>query len=114
MTVSLAVVGLGMAAIKTAADFNSAMARVAAVSGVAGDDLQALKDRAREMCKKGYIDNPKEAFSDKIFGSKEMESIRKEVLDSIEKEISDIEQKNIRVRRNTEELLDDRNYLEKW
>ena len=38
---------------------------------------------AREMCKKGYIDNPKEAFSDKIFGSKEMESIKKEVLDSV-------------------------------
>lgn len=49
MPASLAVVGLGTAAVKTAADFDSAMAQVAAVSGATGDDLQALRDKAREM-----------------------------------------------------------------
>ena len=49
---SAAVIGLGTAAVKTAADFDSAMAQVAAVSGAAGDDLQALRDKAREMGEK--------------------------------------------------------------
>ena len=34
---------------KTASDFDSAMSKVAAVSGATGDDLQALRDKAREM-----------------------------------------------------------------
>lgn len=41
-----------MASLKTAADFDSAMSQVLAVSGVAGDDLQALRDKAREMGEK--------------------------------------------------------------
>jgi TP901 family phage tail tape measure protein len=49
MPASLAVAGLGTAAVKTAADFDSSMSKVAAVSGAAGDDLQALRDKAREM-----------------------------------------------------------------
>ena len=40
---------LGPAAVKTASDFDSAMSKVAAVSGATGDDLQALRDKAREM-----------------------------------------------------------------
>lgn len=52
MPASLAVIGLGTAAVKTAADFDSAMAQVAAVSGATGDDLQALRDKAREMGEK--------------------------------------------------------------
>lgn len=40
---------LGTAAVKTASDFDSAMSKVAAVSGATGDDLQALCDKAREM-----------------------------------------------------------------
>lgn len=43
------VVGLGTAAVKTAADFDSAMSQVAAVSGATGDELDALRDKAREM-----------------------------------------------------------------
>ena len=39
----------GTAAVKTASDFDSAMSKVAAVSGATGDDLQALRDKAREM-----------------------------------------------------------------
>lgn len=49
---SAAVTGLGVAAVKTAADFDSAMAHVAAISGATGDDLQALRDKAREMGEK--------------------------------------------------------------
>ena len=52
MPISTAVGGLGIAAVKTAADFDSAMSRVAAVSGATGDDLQSLRDKAREMGEK--------------------------------------------------------------
>lgn len=40
LPVTAGIVGLGTAAVKTAADFDSAMSRVAAVSGAAGDDLE--------------------------------------------------------------------------
>ena len=43
------VTGLGTAAVKTAADFDSAMSRVAAVSGAMGSDFDSLRDKAREM-----------------------------------------------------------------
>lgn len=49
MPASMAVAGLGAAAVKTAADFDSSMSKVAAVSGATGDDLDALRDKAREM-----------------------------------------------------------------
>ena len=52
MPVTLGVVGLGTAAVKTAADFDSAMSKVAAVSGATGSDLEALRDKAREMDEK--------------------------------------------------------------
>ena len=35
--------------IKTAADFDSAMNQVAAISGATGDELEALRDKAKEM-----------------------------------------------------------------
>ena len=43
------VTGLGTAAVKTAADFDSAMSRVADVSGATGSDFDKLRDKAREM-----------------------------------------------------------------
>lgn len=43
------VTALGTAAVKTAADFDTAMSKVAAVSGATGEDLEALRDKAREM-----------------------------------------------------------------
>ena len=49
MPASMAVTGLGAAAVKTAADFDTSMSKVAAVSGATGDDLDALRDKAREM-----------------------------------------------------------------
>lgn len=52
MPISTAVGGLGIAAVKTAADFDSAMSQVAAVSGATGNDLQSLRDKAREMGEK--------------------------------------------------------------
>lgn len=52
MPVSLGVTALGTAAVKTAADFDSAMSQVAAVSGATGDDLDALREKAREMGEK--------------------------------------------------------------
>lgn len=49
LPVTGAVTALGTAAVKTASDFDSAMSQVAAVSGATGDDLEALRDKAREM-----------------------------------------------------------------
>ncbi len=49
LPVTGAVVGFGTAAVKTAADFDSAMSQVAAVSGATGADLEVLRDKAREM-----------------------------------------------------------------
>ena len=49
MPVTAAVGGLGVAAVKVASDFDSAMSQVAAVSGATGKDLEALRDKAREM-----------------------------------------------------------------
>ena len=49
MPASMAVAGLGAAAVKTAADFDVGMSKVAAISGATGDDLDALRDKAREM-----------------------------------------------------------------
>lgn len=49
LPVTAGVTALGTAAVKTASDFDSAMSKVAAVSGAMGDDLQALRDKAREM-----------------------------------------------------------------
>ena len=46
---TIAVVGLGTAAVKTAADFDTGMSKVAAISGATGDDLDKLRDKAREM-----------------------------------------------------------------
>ena len=49
MPVTVAVGGLGAAAVKVAADFDSGMSQVAAVSGATGKELDALREKAREM-----------------------------------------------------------------
>jgi len=49
LPVTAGVVGLGTAAVKTAADFDSAMSQVAAVSGATGSEFDALREKAREM-----------------------------------------------------------------
>ena len=49
MPLSLAATGLGAAAIKIAADFESGMSEVSAISGSTGDDLKKLEDKAKEM-----------------------------------------------------------------
>ncbi|WP_418968445.1 phage tail tape measure protein [Alloscardovia omnicolens] len=49
MPLSLAVGGLGVAAVKTAGDFDAAMSQVQAVSGATGEDFLALRNKAREM-----------------------------------------------------------------
>lgn len=49
MPLSTAAAGLGAGIIKTTADFDEAMSKVAAVSGAAGDDFDALRAKAREM-----------------------------------------------------------------
>ena len=49
LPVTAGVTALGTAAVKTAADFNSAMSKVAAVSGATGEDFDKLKVKAREM-----------------------------------------------------------------
>ena len=49
MPVSTAVAGIGVASIKTAADFEAGMSQVAAISGATGGDFEKLRDKAREM-----------------------------------------------------------------
>ena len=44
-----AVTGLGTAAVKTVADFDSEMSKVSAISGATGDDFDQLRAKAREM-----------------------------------------------------------------
>ena len=48
-TVTAPIVGLGTAAVKTAADFDEGMSKVAAISGATGQDLDDLRSKAREM-----------------------------------------------------------------
>ena len=49
LPVTGAVTALGTVAVKTAADFDSSMSQVAAVSGATGDDFDKLREKAREM-----------------------------------------------------------------
>ena len=46
---TIAITGLGTAAVKTAADFDSSMSEVAAISGATGKDFDDLRAKAREM-----------------------------------------------------------------
>lgn len=48
-TVTVPIVGLGTAAVKTSADFESAMSKVSAISGATGGDLDKLNAKAQEM-----------------------------------------------------------------
>lgn len=48
-SVTTPLVGIGTMAIKTLADFDSSMSKVAAISGATGEDFEALRSKAREM-----------------------------------------------------------------
>lgn len=48
-SVTLPVVGIGAAAVKTAADFESAMSEVGAISGAGSKDMEKLTAKAKEM-----------------------------------------------------------------
>lgn len=43
------VIGLGAACVKTTADFDTTMSKVSAISGATGEDLDALRSKAKEM-----------------------------------------------------------------
>lgn len=49
MPLSAAAAGAAAGIVKTTADFDASMSKVAAVSGAAGDDFDALREKAREM-----------------------------------------------------------------
>ena len=49
LPVTAAVTAMGTAVVKTSADFESSMSKVAAISGATGDDLDDLTKKAREM-----------------------------------------------------------------
>lgn len=49
MPLTAGIAAIGTAAVKTTADFDTAMSQVAAISGATGDDFDALRDKAREM-----------------------------------------------------------------
>lgn len=48
-SVTAPIMGLGAAAVKMTTDFNSSMAKVGALSGATGEELQKLRDKAKEM-----------------------------------------------------------------
>lgn len=47
--VTLPIVGVGIAALKAGADFDASMSKVSAIGGVTGDNLDALRNKAKEM-----------------------------------------------------------------
>ena len=47
--VSAGIVGLGTAAVKTAADFEAGMSEVAAISGASAEELSALTEEAKRL-----------------------------------------------------------------
>lgn len=49
LPLSTGITGLGVAAVKTTADFDSEMSKVSAISGATGTDLDKLRGKAREM-----------------------------------------------------------------
>ena len=49
LPLSTSIAGLGVAAVKTTADFDSEMSKVSAISGATGTDLDKLRGEAREM-----------------------------------------------------------------
>ena len=48
-SVTTPIVGIGTAAIKTAADFDAQMSKVKAISGATGDDMIKRRNKAKEM-----------------------------------------------------------------
>lgn len=48
-TVTAPIVGLGIAAVKTAADFEAGMSKVQSISGATAEDMALLSDKAKEM-----------------------------------------------------------------
>lgn len=48
-SVTVPIVGVGTAVVKTSADFESAMSKVSAISGATGDDFDKLNNKAQEM-----------------------------------------------------------------
>ncbi|MBG9980439.1 phage tail tape measure protein [Facklamia lactis] len=49
MPVTATIAGLGVAAVKTSSDFDTAMSQVLAISGATGDEFDQLREKAREM-----------------------------------------------------------------
>lgn len=49
MPLTTGILAVGTAAVKTTADFDSEMSKVAAISGATGSDIDSLRDKAREM-----------------------------------------------------------------
>ena len=49
LPVSTGIAAIGTLAVKTGADFDSAMSKVASISGATGSEIDALRDKAREM-----------------------------------------------------------------
>lgn len=52
LPVSAAIGGMGVAAVKTASDFDSSMSNVQAISGATADQMETLREKAREMGEK--------------------------------------------------------------
>jgi len=48
-TITTPIIGVGTASVKTAANFESAMSKVSAISGATGEDLSRLNEKAKEM-----------------------------------------------------------------
>lgn len=73
---SAAVTALGVAAVKTASDFDSSMSQVAAVSGATGDDFDKLRAKAHEMGAKTKFSASEAADAENYHGDGRMENLR--------------------------------------
>ena len=75
MPVSRVVGSLGKEAVKTAADFDSAMSKVGAVSGATTEELGELRDKAREMGEKTKFSAAEAAEAMNYMGDGRMEDV---------------------------------------
>ena len=73
---SAAVTALGVAAVKTASDFDSSMSQVASVSGATGEDFDKLRAKAREMGAKTKFSASEAADCHELYGDGWMENLR--------------------------------------
>lgn len=77
--VSAGIGGVATAAVKTTADFESAMSNVQAISGATGEDMNSLKEKAREMGAQNKIFCNRSGRGNVLYGNGRLEDRRNDV-----------------------------------